>query len=137
HALAVLVGEQASQFTLDPQTWSTALPAIPPGVPATVLARRPDVAAAQSSLLAAQARVGVAQAAWFPSLALTGAGGFASPELRDARRIELRNRRQALQVRSAQFQATVVLIRALGGDWDAPGHSGESVRRTDIAATAR
>jgi multidrug efflux system outer membrane protein len=39
-------------------------------------------------------------------------------ELLDARRSELRNRRQALQVRSAQFQATVVLIRALGGSWD-------------------
>jgi multidrug efflux system outer membrane protein len=38
--------------------------------------------------------------------------------LLDARRSELRNRRQALQVRSAQFQATVVLIRALGGGWD-------------------
>jgi multidrug efflux system outer membrane protein len=42
-----------------------ALPVIPAGVPATVLARRPDVAAAQASVLAAQARVGVAEAAWF------------------------------------------------------------------------
>ena len=48
-----------------------------------MLTRRPDVAAAQSSLLAAQARVGVAQAAWFPSVSLTAAGGFASPDLGD------------------------------------------------------
>ena len=41
-------------------------------------------------------------------------------ELLDARRSELNNRRQALQVRSAQFQATVGLIRALGGGWDRP-----------------
>lgn len=219
HALAVLVGEPASSFGLDSAAWTTALPVIPPGVPGTVLARRPDVAAAQASLLAAQARVGVAQAAWFPRIALTADGGFASPELGDlfkwsarawsigallsvplldggrrdaqlqvaqaqldgalagyrgqvlgafrevedqlsalrllaeqsqaqgravdaarrasvisetryrnglvsqldlldARRSELRNRRQALQVRAAQDQSTVALIRALGGSWD-------------------
>ncbi|NIM42950.1 MAG: efflux transporter outer membrane subunit [Hydrogenophaga sp.] len=81
HALAVLLGEPASGFSLAPTATARALPVIPPGVPATVLARRPDVAAAQASLLAAQARVGVAQAAWFPRVSLTGAAGFASPEL--------------------------------------------------------
>lgn len=83
HALAVLLGAPASGFALAPDTTARALPVIPAGVPATVLARRPDVAAAQSSLLAAQARVGVAQAAWFPRVSLTGAAGFASPELGD------------------------------------------------------
>jgi len=184
-----------------------------------VLSRRPDVSAAQSSLLAAQTRVGVAKAAWFPSVTLTATGGYASPELGDlfkwsarawgigaaaslplfdggrreagiqnagcefdvalaryreqvlvafrdvedqlsslrllaeqaeaqdravasasrstalsdvryrngyvsqldlldAQRSELRNRRQALQVRSAQYQATVALVRALGGGWN-------------------
>ena len=218
HALAVLVGDAAANFSLPDGAWNTALPNIPAGVPATVLARRPDVAAAQASLLAAQARVGAAQAAWFPNLTLTGAGGFASPELGDllqwsarawslgallslpvfdggrrdagiasaraqfdiatagyrgqvlgafrevedqlsglrllseqsqvqdravtsatratalsdtrwrnglvsqldlldARRGELRNRRLALQLRAAQYQATVGLIRALGGSW--------------------
>lgn len=83
HALAVLLGEPASGFALASTSAARALPVIPAGVPATVLARRPDVAAAQSSLLAAQARVGVAQAAWFPRVSLTGAAGFASPELGD------------------------------------------------------
>jgi multidrug efflux system outer membrane protein len=188
-------------------------------VPATVLARRPDVSAAMAQLEAAQARVGVAQAAWFPNVSLTANGGFASPEvsdlfkwsarawsvgallslplfdggrreagvrvargdfdaalaeyrgtvlvafkdvedelaslrllheqsqaqaravesavrttalsetryrngfvsqldLLDAQRSELRNRRQAAQVRAAQYQATVGLIRALGGGWE-------------------
>ena len=83
HALAVLVGDAASSFSLSAGEWTTALPLIPAGIPGTVLARRPDVAAAQSGILAAQARVGVAQTAWFPSVSLTGAGGFASPELGD------------------------------------------------------
>lgn len=221
HALAVLVGEVASRFQLAAGDWRAAVPVIPAGVPSTVLARRPDVSAAQRSMLAAQARVGVANAAWFPNLQLTGSAGYASPELGDlfkwsarswgigallslpifdggrreagvqnakaeleaavagfreqilvafkdvedqlsalrllaeqaqaqdravaaadratvlsgsryrngfvsqlelldAQRSELRNRRQALQVRSAQYQATVALIRALGGSWDAP-----------------
>jgi outer membrane protein, multidrug efflux system len=218
HALAVLVGETPSTFALGAADWSTVLPSIPAGVPGTVLARRPDVSAAQNELLAAQARVGVAQAAWFPNVTLTASGGIASGDLSDlfkwsarswliggllslpifdggrrqagidaagaefeaavgryrsqilaafkdvedqlaalrllsdqsgvqqeavdsahratslseiryrngyvsqldlldAQRSELRNRRQALQVRSSQYQATVGLVRALGGGW--------------------
>lgn len=220
HALAVLAGDLASDFGVGTDEWSTTLPTIPPGVPATVLTRRPDISAAQQAVLAAQARVGVAQAAWFPDLALTGGAGYASADigdllkwsarswgigallalpvfdggrreagvqgasaqldgalanyraqvlvafrdvedqlsslrileqqsgvqakavasairattlsdsryrngmvsqldLLDARRSELQNRRQALQVRAAQYQATVGLIRALGGSWEA------------------
>lgn len=74
HALAVLVGDVATGFVLPAPAGQTALPVIPAGVPATVLARRPDVSAAQARVLAAQARVGVAQAAWFPAISLTGAG---------------------------------------------------------------
>ncbi len=218
HALAVLVGEVASNFAVAPTAWSTALPVIPAGVPSTVLTRRPDIAAAQNTMQAAQARVGVAKTAWFPTFSLTANGGYAAPdikdlfklstqawgvgallslpifdggrreagvqganadlsialanyreqvlvafrdvedqlaalrlladqseaqsrsvdassratllsgsryrngyvsqlELLDAQRSELRNRRQALQVKSAQYLATVGLIRALGGGW--------------------
>lgn len=238
HALAVLLGELPSALTLterladkagrtggndgtEGNDRSGALPQVPPGVPSTVLARRPDVAAAQrttQAAQAAQARVGIAQAAWFPDVSLTASGGFASAdlgdllkwsarawgvgallslpifdggrreagvqsanaqwdtaaagyrgqvlvafrdvedqlsslrlladqataqaqavdsasratvfstsryrngyvsqlELLDARRSELANRRQALQVRSAQYQSTIGLIRALGGGW--------------------
>ena len=219
HALAVLVGEAASSFGVAGSAANVSLPQVPAGVPSTVLARRPDVAAAMKQLQAAQARVGVAQAAWFPSFSLTASGGYASPEvsdlfkwsarawgisallslpildggrreagvqgaraqfdaalaayreqvlvafrdvedelsalrlldaqsraqaravesatratalsesryrnglvsqleLLDAQRGELRNRRQAVQVRAAQQQATVGLIRALGGSWE-------------------
>ena len=83
NALAVLLGQPASAFHLDTADFHAALPHIPAGVPAAMLARRPDVAAAQRKLLAAQTRVGVAQAAWFPDLTLTSAGGYASSQLRD------------------------------------------------------
>ena len=83
HGIAVLVGETASRFALAPAAWSGAPPVVPAGVPSTVLARRPDVAAALGQVQAAQLRVGVAQAAWFPSVSLTAAGGFASSELAD------------------------------------------------------
>jgi outer membrane protein, multidrug efflux system len=219
HALAVLVGEVPANFSIEGAEWGTALPLIPAGVPSSVLTRRPDVSAAQNGMLAAQTRVGVAKAAWFPNLALTASGGYASTELSDlfqwsarawgigallslplldggrrragiesasaeldgavasyreqilvafkdvedqlaalrllaeqaeaqgravssasrstalsetryrngyvsqldlldAQRSELRNRRQALQVRSAQYQSTVALVRALGGGWN-------------------
>ena len=238
HALAVLVGDLASDFDVGAGEWSTALPTIPPGVPATVLTRRPDISAAQKSVLAAQARVGVAQAAWFPDIALTGGGGYASSDvgdllkwsarswgigallslpvfdggrreagvqsasaqldgalsnyraqvlvafkevedqlsslsilaqqsgvqakavasasrattlsdsryrngmisqldLLDARRSELQNRRQALQVKSAQYQATVGLIRALGGSWDAPVQGAASAQGEKAQLAAR
>ncbi len=218
HALAVLVGQVASSFQVAAIEWTAALPAIPAGVPSTVLRRRPDVAAAQSSMQSAQARVGVAKTAWFPDFSLTANGGYAAPELKDlfklsarawgvgalfslplldggrrqagvqnasaeldvalasyreqvlvafrdvedqlsalrllaeqseaqsrsvasssratvlsdsryrngfvsqlelldAQRSELRNRRQALQVKTSQYLATVGLIRALGGGW--------------------
>ncbi|HEV8110953.1 MAG TPA: efflux transporter outer membrane subunit [Burkholderiales bacterium] len=219
HALAVLVGEVVSSFSLPVAEWNSALPVIPAGLPSTLLTRRPDVSAAQQTMLAAQARVGVAKAAYFPRVALTGTAGYASTdisdlfewssrawllgaiaslplfdggrrkagiesasaqlegevgryreqilvafkdvedqlaglrllaeqseaqgravqgasrttalsdtryrngyvsqlELLDAQRSELRNRRQALQVRSAQYQSTVALVRALGGGWN-------------------
>jgi multidrug efflux system outer membrane protein len=86
HALAVLLGETASSFRIDEISdsgWQAALPVIPPGIPGTVLARRPDVAAAQRTMLASQARVGIAKAAWFPGISLTTQQGYASPNLRD------------------------------------------------------
>jgi multidrug efflux system outer membrane protein len=83
HALAVLVGDSASRFGVSEGAWTTALPSIPAGVPATVLMRRPDISAAQRAVFAAQSRVGVAKTAWFPSISLTGAAGHASPEVGD------------------------------------------------------
>ncbi|WP_443750228.1 efflux transporter outer membrane subunit [Asticcacaulis solisilvae] len=86
NALSVLVGEPATTFDVKAQTWASqpwagAVPVIPAGIPSNVLKRRPDVLAAEASMTAAERRVGVARAAWFPSLTLTGNGGYASTDL--------------------------------------------------------
>jgi NodT family efflux transporter outer membrane factor (OMF) lipoprotein len=81
HAIAVLTGKPPAQFTLPPTTFDLRIPEIPPGIPSRLLERRPDVAAAERRMAQANARVGVAQAAYFPALSLTGSGGFASSSL--------------------------------------------------------
>lgn len=81
NTLAVLIGEAPSTFHFARDEWSAKLPIMPSVLPAQVLLRRPDITASRKNLLAAQKRLGVAQSAWFPTLALTGSGGFASADL--------------------------------------------------------
>lgn len=81
HALAVLAGEAASNFELDPSPLDIDPPAPTPGLPSHLLERRPDVAAAERRLVAANARIGVAETAFFPDIRLTGSAGFGSNEL--------------------------------------------------------
>ena len=84
HAMAVLAGQAPAAFTLPAGDWnSTTVPAIPPGLPSDLLQRRPDIAAAERHVAAANANIGVARAAYFPSLTLSASGSQGSTRLAD------------------------------------------------------
>ena len=83
HALAILLGKQPAEFSLPPMPLGRLSIEVPAGLPSALLERRPDIAAAERAMAAANARVGVARAAWFPRLSLTGALGYESDGLGD------------------------------------------------------
>jgi len=83
HSLAVQIGRYPSEFGIERADSSARLPLPPPVLPSGLLQRRPDVAAAERRLAAASAQIGVAVAGYFPSLELTGSGGYsAAPSAR-------------------------------------------------------
>jgi multidrug efflux system outer membrane protein len=83
HALAVLCGRAAPDFSVPVQPLDLEPPVIPAGVPSELLQNRPDVASAEQSLVAANAEIGVAKALFFPQVRLTGAAGLESASFGD------------------------------------------------------
>lgn len=76
HAIAVLIGKPPAEFSIAPAAWTPVIPAMAPTLPSALLLRRPDIAAAERMMAAANAQIGVVQATYLPSLRLFASGGI-------------------------------------------------------------
>ncbi|WP_371764428.1 efflux transporter outer membrane subunit [Massilia sp.] len=83
HAIAVLVGKAPADFALAPAPWNVTVPDVPVGVPSTLLERRPDIAASERAVAAANAQIGLVRAAYFPQIGLTASYGPSASAIGD------------------------------------------------------
>lgn len=81
HAIAVLLGQPASNLVLPAAPWRALAPSIPLGVPSDVLERRPDIASAERRMAYQNAQVGIARTAFYPHITLSGSGGWESTDI--------------------------------------------------------
>ncbi|KGF82432.1 RND transporter [Massilia sp. JS1662] len=83
HAIAVLIGKAPADFALAPAQWNVTVPDVPVGVPSTLLERRPDIAASERAVAAANAQIGIVRAAYFPQIGLTASYGPSASAIGD------------------------------------------------------
>ena len=83
HAIAVLIGKAPADFALAPAPWNVTVPDVPVGVPSTLLERRPDIAASERAVAAANAQIGIVRAAYFPQIGLTASYGPSASAIGD------------------------------------------------------
>ena len=81
HAIALLIGKAPEAFSLPAVSLTTTIPAIPLGLPSELLERRPDIASSERKMAAANAQIGIAKAAWFPTIRLSASAGFEASRL--------------------------------------------------------
>jgi NodT family efflux transporter outer membrane factor (OMF) lipoprotein len=81
HAIAVLIGKSPGDFTLPVASLNATPPVVPTGLPSDLLERRPDIAASERRMAAANEQIGIATAAYYPTISLSGGGGFESTSI--------------------------------------------------------
>ncbi|MDM0074300.1 efflux transporter outer membrane subunit [Variovorax sp. J2P1-59] len=133
HAIAVLVGAAPADFSLPVAEWNPVVPGIPAGVPTTLLQRRPDIAAAERDVAAANAQIGIARAAYYPNFTLSG--GISSTSSRVGDLFNVSNTLWSLGLSVAQV---VFDAGAIGASVDAAkaGHEASVARYRQTVLTA-
>ena len=81
HAIAILIGKPPSELTIPPSDLHAPPPPVPVELPSELLERRPDIAGAERRVAAANQQIGIAMAAFYPTLSLSGSAGFASSSI--------------------------------------------------------
>ena len=116
HAIAVLIGKGPGDVTIAPAPWNAVVPAVPLGVPSDLLQRRPDIAAAEREVAAANAQIGIQKAGYFPSLTLGASVGNSASRIGDLFRVSNALWSIGVSVAQTVFDAGATAARVSGAE---------------------